>query len=405
MNLTPLKAFAIVIILSILNSYIARAQTGTVVKKDSALSEMKDVVDILQGGFKTHLRKDTVSVNSKGPFISILPVVGYSLQSGLTGAIVTNTSFYTDDKKSRFSNLLVNGYYSQFHQYWFTANSSIFLEKLKLHMVGDSRYYNFPTETYGLGTNSTLNDALDIKYSYLRISQIVFRELTPNIFAGAGYDLDYHWNISSDTIIGKALTDLRKYQKGPRSISSGISINLLYDSRKNSVNPQGGSYACIQYRPNLSLLGSDTNWQSLLIDLRHYIKFPSSSRNILSFWNYYNFTLNGTPPYLDTPSVGWDAFSNTGRGYVPGRYTGKNFIYLESEYRFAITQDGLLGGVIFGNAENIYQKWSDSHAIIPGGGLGIRIKMNKFSNTNLAIDYGFGVGGSHGLFFNLGEVF
>ena len=31
--------------------------------------------------------------------------------------------------------------------------------------------------------------------------------------------------------------------------------------------------------------------------------------------------------------------------------------------------------------------------------------MNKFSNTNLAIDYGFGVNGSHGLFFNLGEVF
>ncbi len=405
MNLTLLKAFAFTAILSILNSYLVKAQPGIVVKKDSILSETKDLVDILQGGFKTHLRKDTVSVNGKGPFISILPVVGYSLQSGLTGAIVTNTSFYTDDKKSRFSNLLINGYYSQFHQYWFTANSNIFLEKYKIHLVGDTRYYNFPTETFGIGTNSTLSDALDIKYSYLRISQNFFREITPNIFAGAGYNLDYHWNISSDTIVGKALDDLRKYQKGPRSLSSGISLNLLYDSRKNSVNPQGGDYAYIQFRPNLTLLGSDSNWNALLIDLRHYIKFPASSGNVLAFWNYYNFTLSGTPPYLDTPSVGWDAYSNTGRGYVPGRYAGKNFIYLESEYRFAITHDGLLGGVIFGNAENIYQKWSDSHAIIPGGGLGIRIKMNKYSNTNIAIDYGFGVGGSHGLFFNLGEVF
>ena len=80
-------------------------------------------------------------------------------------------------------------------------------------------------------------------------------------------------------------------------------------------------------------------------------------------------------------------------------------MYIESEYRFALTRNGLIGGGIFGNAENIYQRWSDRHTIIPGGGLGIRIKMNKYSNTNLAIDYGFGVGGSHGFFFNLGEVF
>lgn len=405
MNLPVFRPFACTILITLSFCFSAFGQNNTVNSKDTTLTRSKDIVDILQGGFKTHLRKDSVSAKGKSPYFSILPVVGYSLQSGLTGAIVTNTSFYTDEKKSRFSNLLVNFYYSQYHQYWFTANSNIFFEKSKIHLLGDSRYYNFPTDTYGLGTNSKLSDALDIKYSYLRISQVVFRELTPSIFAGAGYNLDYHWHIASDTIVGKALNDLRKFQKGTHSISSGISLNLLFDNRKNSVNPDRGSYANFQYRPNLTLLGSDTNWQSLLIDLRHYFKFPASSKNVLAVWNYYNFTLQGTPPYLDTPSVGWDAYSNTGRGYVPGRYTGKNFIYLESEYRFALTRNGLLGGVVFGNAENLYQRWSDNHSIIPGGGLGIRIKMNKHSNTNLAIDYGFGVGGSHGLFFNLGEVF
>ena len=226
MNLNLPKSFTCLILLFILNSSLVNGQTGEGVRKDTIATEQKDIVDILQGGFKTHLRKDTVSVNGKGPFISILPVVGYSLQSGLTGAIVTNTSFYTDDRKSRFSNLLVNGYYSQYHQYWFTANSSIFLEKYKIHLVGDSRYYNFPTETFGLGTNSSLADGLDVKYSYLRISQMVYRELAPNLFAGAGYNLDYHWNIASDTTSGKALDDLRKYQKGSSSVSSGISLNL-----------------------------------------------------------------------------------------------------------------------------------------------------------------------------------
>ena len=43
--------------------------------------------------------------------------------------------------------------------------------------------------------------------------------------------------------------------------------------------------------------------------------------------------------------------------------------------------------------------------IIPAGGFGLRIKINKYSNTNLCIDYGFGIRGSRGIFLNMGEVF
>jgi hypothetical protein len=365
----------------------------------------KDVSDLFRNNKKVKAVKDS-TLNRNGPFISILPVVGYSLQSGVTGALVSNTSFYTDNSHRQFSNLLLNAYYSEYEQYWFTANTNLFFEKLKLHLYGDTRYYKFPTQTFGLGPNTSLSDALSIDYSYLRIYQLFLREVAPNFFAGAGYNLDHHWNIEVDSVPGKALNDFKKYQKGNHSTSSGISVNMMYDSRKNSANPDGGSYASVSYRPNLTLLGSDTNFQSLVIDLRHYVKLKPSSKNILSFWYYSNFTLKGTPPYLDTPSVGWDNYSNTGRGYVPGRFTGKNFAYLESEYRFGITKNGLLGGVVFANSESIFRRFSTKNkSIVPGGGLGLRIKVNKHSNTNLAIDYGFGEGGSHGLFFNLGEVF
>ena len=43
--------------------------------------------------------------------------------------------------------------------------------------------------------------------------------------------------------------------------------------------------------------------------------------------------------------------------------------------------------------------------VAPAAGAGIRLRMNKLSRTNLSIDYGMGIEGSHGLFFNLGEVF
>ena len=73
--------------------------------------------------------------------------------------------------------------------------------------------------------------------------------------------------------------------------------------------------------------------------------------------------------------------------------------------------NGLLGGVVFGNLESILRNLSSSlNSVIPGCGLGLRIKENKYSNTNIAIDYGFGIGGSHGFsstwvrFFSLPET-
>jgi outer membrane protein assembly factor BamA len=180
----------------------------------------------------------------------------------------------------------------------------------------------------------------------------------------------------------------------------------LYDSRKNINNPLQGFYSSIAYRNNSTFLGSDHNWQSLLLEFRKYIKLSSHSNNVLAFWSYNWFTFGGKPPYFDLPSTGWDTFSNVGRGYIQGRLRGTSLIYLETEYRFGITHNGLLGGVVFVNAQSIPEIQSNRfETILPGGGFGLRIKANKHSNANLCIDYGFGIQGSHGLFFNLCEAF
>jgi hypothetical protein len=65
-----------------------------------------------------------------------------------------------------------------------------------------------------------------------------------------------------------------------------------------------------------------------------------------------------------------------------------------------------LGAVVFSNVQSV-SEWPSNQfkALLPGVGAGIRIKLNKYSNTNLALDYGFGAGGSNGIFVNLGEVF
>ena len=405
MKIYNCKIISASLILLFFSKFIS-GQTGETVPNDSTTIQQKDVVDIFQELLSRELRKDSALMKDNGPFFSLIPVVGYSLHTGLTGVIATSTTFYSDNERKKNSRILINGNYSVYHQYWFTVISNIFFEKVKLHLTGDTRYYKFPTITYGLGPKSTFSNPLHIDYSYLRFYQVAFREIAPNLFVGMGYNLDLHWNIEADSVPGSDLDQFVRYQKGNQSISSGISLNIQYDNRKNAVNPQNGIYANIQVRPKLTFLGSNKNWQSLLIDIRRYLKLPVSSNNILAFWSYNVITLSGTPPYLDLPSIGWDNYSTTGRGYAPGRYTGRNLIYFESEYRFSITGNGLLGGVIFGNAQSIPNSISDNiRPIIPGAGFGLRIKINKYSGTNLAIDYGFGIRGSHGFFFNMGEVF
>jgi len=81
-------------------------------------------------------------------------------------------------------------------------------------------------------------------------------------------------------------------------------------------------------------------------------------------------------------------------------------VYFESEYRYKITANGVLGGTVFLNAESFSAAQGTSlQSIQPGYGPGLRIKLNKVSNTNISINYGFGNEGSRGLFISVGEAF
>jgi len=51
-------------------------------------------------------------MKDNGPFFSLIPVIGYSLHTGLTGVIATSTTFYSDVERKKNSRILVNGNYS-----------------------------------------------------------------------------------------------------------------------------------------------------------------------------------------------------------------------------------------------------------------------------------------------------
>lgn len=370
-----------------------------------AQPEQKDIMDVVKGVIKKKsLQRDSLMLKPKKVFFAFWPGVGYKMVTSVCIVVSANASFYLGKPADTYlSSISTYSAYSLFnHQIIIPVISNIWTKGNKYNLLGDLRYYRYPTFTYGLGGHSSLDNAEKIDYSYIRVYQEVLRKIKSDFYSGIGYNLDYHFNINN-----QGIGDFQQYNDNAvKTVSSGVLLHFLFDARKNINNPFQGYYASAAIRGNFTFLGSDKNWQSLILDFRKYIKILSHSENMLSFWSYNWFSFGGKAPYFDLPSTGWDTYSNLGREYIQGRLRGANLLYFESEYRFGITRNGLFGGVVFANAESVSDYPTNKFTtILPGAGAGLRVKVNTFSRANFGIDYGFGLEGSKGLFFHLCEAF
>jgi hypothetical protein len=374
--------------------------------KQPGKDSMVDFVDELYRVFKVNkMREEDAKMNKS--HLSFIPAVEYSLGTGMAASVnaslVLPKSAGTNNKSTIFTELK----YTQNKQIITQFASNIWTKNGEYNFNNNWSYLKYPQKDFGLGNNSQLGlfDALD--YSYLRMYQSILKRIAPNVYIGTGLNIDYHWRISDTTTRSKPMNGYSQYGLTKQSNSTGFLLNFLYDTRVSNVSPVANSaYLNVVYRNNLTFLGSDQNWQSIIIDYRKYLPFPIGSKNIVAFWSYNQLTLKGKPPYLDLPNTASDTYSNFGRGYVQGRFRGDKFLFAESEYRFGITENGFIGGVVFANVQSLSaQAGQPIKGLLPGYGAGLRIKFNKHSNTSVALDYGFGQGGSRGLFMNLGEVF
>ena len=371
--------------------------------------EQVDLIDIGRSILLKHPGKRIDSATKKAGKVygSLLPSAEYTLQTAFAVNLTANAAFFTGERtEDNISNIYLNLTYTQNKQLQVPLEANIWTKDNRYNIITDWRYAKYPQDTYGLGGKTIADSGYLIDFSYARFYQTVLKTIGKDMYVGLGYNLDYYWNVREVDPPPGRVTDFQKYGLHRTSLSSGVTFNFLFDSRRNAINPEPGSYLNVIYRPNFTFLGSDNNWQTLLIDGRKYLHLPGDSKNTLAFWTFDWFTLQGDPPYLLLPSTASDTYVNMGRGYIQGRFRSKNLLYGESEYRFGLTRNGLLGGVVFLNAQSFSEPSTGRFEVInPGWGGGIRIKLNKFSHTNIALDYGFGLHGSKGIFANLGEVF
>jgi hypothetical protein len=373
----------------------------------------KDLLDVFKGLFK--IKSGTSSANQISDskvFFSFLPAAS-TLPDGGGKMFITSTTagFYLGNHQTtNLSSVTFTPYFNLKGRFGLPLRSSIWLSNNKWYIAGDTRLMVYPQDTWGLGGKQPEENRTRIDYKYIRFYQSFLRRIKSYFLAGVGYDLDYHMRIKTEE--DTDLEQLSGYRfgtgYGQDSFSSGITFNLLYDTRNNSINPMPGCYANLVYRVNSPLLGSNTVWNSIYADVRKYVALSPHDvkrQNTLAFWTYFWSTLDKGTPYLSLPSIGWDFYNRSGRGIEQNRYRGQSLWYTEAEYRRSITHNGLLGFVLFANVTTVNEpNTRQFNYFHPAGGGGLRIKLNKKSNTNMAIDYGFSKGYSS-LRVNLGEAF
>jgi outer membrane protein assembly factor BamA len=366
-----------------------------------------DLIDLGKSVF--HIKAHPRTISKNGVYFSVLPTSTQAAGGGLS-ITATTAAFNLGDPGSAFlSTITFAPYVATQGRIGFSLRSNIWLPNNRWDILGDSRLLYYPQDTWGLGGHPGARQRLSINYKYVRFYQTVLRQIKPFLFAGAGLVIDDHYDMDTRGD-SNLLATFTHYKYGTSasesSFSRGITLNLLYDARKNSENPFPGYYTNFVLRLDPPLPGSNSTWSSIYIDTRKYIPFSRRRQDMLALWGYYWSVLDGNVPYFDLPSIGWDPYQQrSGRGFPQNRYRGSSLLYAEAEYRRDLTSNGLLGFVLFANVNSVTEPNTDDFTYVhPAAGAGLRIKFNKRSGTNIAIDCGRS---KHytGIYINLGETF
>jgi hypothetical protein len=399
------------------------------------LIEDRDITDVINQwkGDTSMAQRPELQVGKN--YLSLLPVIGYAPANGFVAGGAISITRLMAPSPTRLSTGMLNCQVTSKQQFIVNARSKVYLKNNRWFLQGDWRLLFFSQPTYGLGINNaggnsylvTINElplntppkAEPMRFNYVRIYQDVVRQIgNTSLYAGFGIAFENHFNIRDEKLNTDSSSEqffitnhyaysvLNKLDP-TQYFTTGFNLNLLSDTRDVIANPYSGHYAALTLRFNPKIFKSARNSVQLNYDLRYYRGLSDTKdRQVISFWTWGSFILDGEVPYLALPSVGWDTYNRSGRGYVQGRYRGLNVVYVEAEYRFPLSDNGMWGGVAFLNSTfasgyelNLFEKGA------PGLGVGLRMKMDKRARVNLTVDYGLGLDRSHGLYFSMQETF
>ncbi|HEU4859251.1 MAG TPA: BamA/TamA family outer membrane protein [Chitinophagaceae bacterium] len=391
------------------------AAQETAVRNDN-LIPISDLGDFIRQVLNKKV--DTTKAPKKNG-MTILPSIGYNPSFGFViGAKISAIKQYGVPENTSLSSFGLEGIYSTKGVVTGQARHNIFTEANKLNFQGNWQLSKFLIADYGIGTGNKeyrykTDSTFLIRFTFIRLTEKIYRKIGSNLFAGGGISFDIRTNISDQQLEVLPSSPHKRYSlrndfDSKKYSANGLLVALQYNTREHPLRSYGGAYLDFSLRFNQKWLGSTKNAIQLMYDLRKYISLSKKNpEHVLAFWHWASYKLSGTVPYLELPATAYDTYGRSGRAYTMGRFKGPSYACFEGEWRFPITRDKLLSGVAFINLQTasddlekkVFQYWE------PGGGGGLRILFNKQSRSTICMDYARGKYGSSGFFFGLNEVF
>lgn len=386
------------------------AVSDTTSAADSAQAVVsRDLLDIIRSILGRSDQPTATEAPRRGISRSVLPSLGYNAVSGVSlGASIGLGGWLGEPADTRISSGIISASYSTKGQTSVSFKSNVVLPRNSWVLQGDWRFLDTNQPTYGLGPIQPGQTQYPIDFTLYRLYQTASRRIGGSPMSiGIGYRFDYYNDIRDIRADNGESTPYTEYSGGAPGLSraSGFSLDLVFDTRDNAINARRGIYWNGSYQFFNRSLGSDGDYQVMWSDFRVYKSLPAASRHALAGWTYLWFT-SGTVPYLHLPAIGWDTYGRSGRGFLQGRMRGAHLAYAEIEYRMRLSRDDLLGAVAFGNLTSTRAPEDRSGGPLDFGfGAGLRFKLNKRTDTNVAIDLGRGSDGEAHFFIAMQEAY
>ena len=383
------------------------------------LMTSKDIGDIFNQLF--HKKPDTSTVTTTSTrSVSALPSLGYNPSYGFVfGGKASIIKQYGDASNTDLSAAGLEAIYATKGITSVQARHSVFTAGNRWIFQGNWQLSKFVIDDYGIstGTKNTITNgdsSYQLKFNFIRLTEIIYRRIGKYLFAGGGISFDMRTKIQDERFDSVGTSPHYRYSirngfDPKKYFSNGLIIALQYNHREHPLRSYGGAYADISLRVNPTWLGSSKKSVQFIYDLNKYFSLSKKNpEHVLAFWHSASYRLSGTVPYLEMPATAYDTYGRGGRAYTMGRFKGPSYAYFEGEWRFPILRNKFISGVLFANTQTasddreikVFEYWE------PAVGAGLRVLFNKKSRSTICIDYAQGKYHSGGLFFfGLNEVF
>ncbi|HMP30403.1 MAG TPA: BamA/TamA family outer membrane protein [Saprospiraceae bacterium] len=326
-----------------------------------------------------HKLDNTDSVKVKNQLLAY-PLAFYLPETrwGFGGAGFYNFRFKGEQASSFPSQLQFAATYTLNKQIIFLLPFELYKSNNLYKVKGELTYFKYQFNYYGIGNNTNFSDREPFKVNSPRVRLDMLKRYNKT-FYGIRTAFD-NFDIVDVADRGLLEADAPIGIDGGRMV--GIGVLMQNDHRDFLFNSTKGHYLEIEYFVSNNVIGSNFNYQRLLLNATKYVKLKDEHTLVMNL-NTVNIT--GKVPFYDMAFFGSPKLM---RGFQDRRFLDKNMILFQSEYRYPIYK--WLAGVVFASTGTVAPRYSKlfSSPYKLAYGAGLRFTLNKKDRVRMRLDYG-----------------